>query len=381
MLNVKLIGNRIREMRLGRGLTQNTFAEALHVSFQAVSNWERGIAPPDLENLVNIAAYFGVLVDDLLRTGAEDVFLGVDGGGTKTEFAVVNSAGEVLYSFEKSGCNPNDVGFDAAAEIILGGIRESLVKFPEISHVFCGVAGITVGNHASRMSELIRERYPSLSAATKSDSENLFGSNDDADLAVISGTGAVVFAKTEGRTVRIGGWGHIFDPLGSAYGIARDALEAVLAEEDFFLEKSTLGELMRERLATSRVFDKIGKLHNGGKPYVASLAPVVFEAYRLGDQKAISIIDRNMCRLAELLSHGAEHYSRTKLAVAGGGIFEHYADVVIPHINKYTDVQIRPCALPPIFGACRRSVQLSGKEVSQSFEENFKKTYGEKKNG
>ena len=381
MLNVKLIGNRIREMRLGRGLTQNTFAEALHVSFQAVSNWERGIAPPDLENLVNIAAYFGVLVDDLLRTGAEDVFLGVDGGGTKTEFAVVNSAGEVLYSFEKSGCNPNDVGFEAALETVSGGIRESLVKFPEITHVFCGIAGVTVANHAARMTELIRERYPSLSVVIKTDSENLFGSDDEAELAIISGTGAVVFARGEGGIVRIGGWGHIFDPRGSAYGIARDAVEAVLAEEDFFTEKSVLGELMRNRLGTSRVFDSIGKLHSGGKPYVASLAPVVFEAYRLGDRKAISIIDDNARRLAELLSHGAEHYGREKRAIAGGGIFEHYADVILPHISKYTDVQIKPCTLPPIFGACRRSIQLSGKEVPKGFEENFKKTYGEKKNG
>ena len=74
MLDINLLGDRIRELRKQRGLTQNAFADELHVSFQAVSNWERGIAPPELENLINIAAYFGVLVDNLLRPQNDDLF-------------------------------------------------------------------------------------------------------------------------------------------------------------------------------------------------------------------------------------------------------------------------------------------------------------------
>ena len=74
MLDINLLGDRIRELRKQRGLTQNAFADELHVSFQAVSNWERGIAPLELENLINIAAYFGVLVDNLLRPQNDDLF-------------------------------------------------------------------------------------------------------------------------------------------------------------------------------------------------------------------------------------------------------------------------------------------------------------------
>jgi len=81
MLDVGLVGKRIRDLRKGKGLTQNAFADELHVSFQAVSNWERGIAPPELENLIRIAPYFGVLVDDLLRSASERLVLGIDGGG------------------------------------------------------------------------------------------------------------------------------------------------------------------------------------------------------------------------------------------------------------------------------------------------------------
>ena len=132
MLDTKLLGVRIKELRLARGLTQNAFAEKMHVSFQAVSNWERGIAPPDLENLINIAAFFKVLTDDLLRPVGDALHLGIDGGGTKTEFAVVSSDGSVICKFSKGSSNPNDVGFPEALNVISDGIREAIIKFPSI---------------------------------------------------------------------------------------------------------------------------------------------------------------------------------------------------------------------------------------------------------
>ena len=126
MLDINLLGNRIKELRKQRGLTQNAFADALHVSFQAVSNWERGIAPPELENLINIATYFGVLVDDLLRLQSDDLFLGIDGGGTKTEFLLVSADGYVQKRLVKCGCNPNDIGYSKMISLILDGIGDIL---------------------------------------------------------------------------------------------------------------------------------------------------------------------------------------------------------------------------------------------------------------
>ena len=81
MFDVKMLGNRIKELRKQHGLTQNEFANMFDVSFQAVSNWERGIAPPDLENICRIALCFNILVDDLIRPCSEKLLLGIDGGG------------------------------------------------------------------------------------------------------------------------------------------------------------------------------------------------------------------------------------------------------------------------------------------------------------
>ena len=66
MENVNL-GSKIRELRKKKGITQDTLANALSVSPQAVSKWENGIALPDIALTPAIASYFGVTMDELFE--------------------------------------------------------------------------------------------------------------------------------------------------------------------------------------------------------------------------------------------------------------------------------------------------------------------------
>lgn len=60
------IGPRIQTLRRSRGWTQEQLAQALKVSWQAVSKWEAGQAMPDGANLVALSRAFGVSMDSLL---------------------------------------------------------------------------------------------------------------------------------------------------------------------------------------------------------------------------------------------------------------------------------------------------------------------------
>ncbi len=59
------IGNKIKELRKQRGITQEQLAESIGISFQAVSKWETGIALPDITLAPALACYFGISMDEL----------------------------------------------------------------------------------------------------------------------------------------------------------------------------------------------------------------------------------------------------------------------------------------------------------------------------
>jgi len=64
MTNIN-IGNKIRELRKKKGITQEVLASILSVSPQAISKWESGLTYPDMEMIPVIAGYFEVSMDIL----------------------------------------------------------------------------------------------------------------------------------------------------------------------------------------------------------------------------------------------------------------------------------------------------------------------------
>ena len=58
--------NRLRQVRLSRGMNQQELAEALHASQAAISGWETGKYDPGMKNWKAIADLFGVPVDYLI---------------------------------------------------------------------------------------------------------------------------------------------------------------------------------------------------------------------------------------------------------------------------------------------------------------------------
>lgn len=66
MFDQQRIGANIMKARKAKGYTQMTLADALGVSFQAVSNWERGQTCPDIANLSALSRVLDISIDELL---------------------------------------------------------------------------------------------------------------------------------------------------------------------------------------------------------------------------------------------------------------------------------------------------------------------------
>ncbi len=66
MFNMQKIGRKISELRKDKNMTQMELADQMGISFQAVSNWERGNSMPDISKLPELAEVLNVSLDELL---------------------------------------------------------------------------------------------------------------------------------------------------------------------------------------------------------------------------------------------------------------------------------------------------------------------------
>lgn len=73
MFNMEKVGRNIAELRKKCNMTQMELADKMGISFQAVSNWERGTSMPDISKLPELAEIFGVTIDQLLGEKSEIV--------------------------------------------------------------------------------------------------------------------------------------------------------------------------------------------------------------------------------------------------------------------------------------------------------------------
>lgn len=63
---MNMVSDSIKKLRKEKKLTQDQLAEQLHVTRQAVSNWEIGKTQPDVETLTQLAKIFGVSVERII---------------------------------------------------------------------------------------------------------------------------------------------------------------------------------------------------------------------------------------------------------------------------------------------------------------------------
>lgn len=94
------MARRLVDRRKAAGLSQEALAAQLGVSRQAVSKWERSESSPDTDNLIALAALYGVSLDELLYGEAASDADGSEDGSTET----VDEAKEAEDSAEHADC-------------------------------------------------------------------------------------------------------------------------------------------------------------------------------------------------------------------------------------------------------------------------------------
>ncbi|KAL9252524.1 N-acetyl-D-glucosamine kinase-like protein [Drosera capensis] len=248
-------------------------------------------------------------IDNSSRSG--EVVLGVDGGATSTVCVcmpyVLDAEIDVeleslpVISRAVAGCsNHNSVGEAAARGTLEQVIAEALLKSGssrgDVRAICLGVSGVNEPKDQERILNWLRHIFPGL--------VNLYVYNDAvAALAsgtmgklhgcvLISGTGSISYGLTEdGDEVRAGGGGPVLGDWGSGYGIAAQALTAILRAHDGRGPETMLSTSILQALGLSSPDNIIGWTYaDSSWARIAALGPVVVSCAEAGDEIANKIL-------------------------------------------------------------------------------------------
>ncbi|MBQ7838967.1 MAG: XRE family transcriptional regulator [Lachnospiraceae bacterium] len=333
----------LKKLRKDNGLSRKALADQISYSEKSVEKWEMGKSVPPLPVLCLLSQIFQVSLETLVYPWDEEIsyYLGIDGGGTKTEFLLQDKDGNTVRQIILGASNPNDVGMEKCQKILELGITEVCDRIDKRKiSLFAGLAG------ASDNGKVIREFLDEwgfgrcrCEGDKESAMEMALGGKDG--LVVILGTGVIGYAQKSGERKRIGGWGYLLDSGGSGYNLGRDALESALRSLDGRSRTTQLLPLIEEKLQKP-LPNAIAEIYKGGKRYIAQFAPLVFDACEQGDSTAEEILEKNMRQVAEIIEAGLDYLndSNAPVVLCGGLCHQQKAlDRVLSKLLKGIPIQ------------------------------------------
>ena len=361
----KAFSTNVRKFRKKNNLTQKSLADAMGYSEKTVSKWETEGSIPSIEALFKIASIFRVNITELFKCDESVYYLGIDGGGTKTEFALSDSDGKIVSRLFMDGCNPNTVGIEQTKCIIEQGVTQVSKDIPLSSVVaYAGIAGCASESYASEVKGVL-EKLSLAAYDVGSDNNNLVaaGLGESEGITMILGTGICAYVVKKEETKRIAGWGYLFDNGGSAFHIGRDAINACFSAYDGTGEETTLVQRINQSfMGTS---DELLKyLYSGGNKLVSSYATCVFEEAEKGDRVSIAILKKNVAEVARLirasLSHFSDYEERIPVILGGGLtnqslLLDYLLDELGDDMGK---CNIKVLDVPPVNGALEKAKAL-----------------------
>src|SRR5258706_7037601 len=227
------------------------------------------------------------------------LFLGVDGGGTRTNVALMNEAKEVVAEGEGGPSNPLRVGVETAvaniAKAVDAACDDGGVSRGDIVAATLGLAGTRRQDIRERVREsfLSRLRVRKILVTTDADIA-LYGTTlGKAGLVVIAGTGSICLGiDGNGKKFIAGGWGPVAGDEGGGRGIAGEALHAVAKASDGRGPLTKLSERAAEYFRASNVENLIGAIYapQMDNSRIAGFARLVVETALEGDKIATEIL-------------------------------------------------------------------------------------------
>ena len=228
------------------------------------------------------------------------ILLGIEAGGTHTVALCTTLDGQCLGRAEFGPGN-----LRLLSDCQLSELFQAIAIFcPQPGALGLGMAGLRDEQDAQRLRRLLSAIWPNIPLNLAHDLETALQADAPtkkiARSVVVSGTGSCCYGRSvEGRTTKLGGWGHILGDKGSGYEIGLRALKAVVYYFDRDGEWSRLGQAILRELLLNRPDDLIPWVQTATKDQIAALAQLVFEEAAGRDAIARDILQGAAATLAK----------------------------------------------------------------------------------
>jgi N-acetylmuramic acid 6-phosphate etherase len=249
--------------------------------------------------------------------GGEKI-LGVEGGGTKTSWVLVERGGSDLRILDQGKLPP--ANFRLATPDELRAIFRELPK--EIARAGIFLAGCGTEEDRQSLTRLCAEIWPQAKIVVGSDRDSglaaTLGSGDG--IVVNAGSGSSVTGRRDKRIENAGGWGHILGDAGGGYFLSLQALRLILREYDLHRGEVQFTTKVLRALSLNNLDELVRWAQTADKMEVAMLTPVVFDAAAGGDARVMEIIEegaRVLCEYTEAVATRL-HVLAPKVVLLGG---------------------------------------------------------------
>lgn len=271
-------------------------------------------------------------------------YLGIDGGGTKTQFTIINENIEVIESIKKGTSHFKQIGLNGVEKVLRDGLDEILcksnIKLDQIDGVGIGIAGYgNIKKDREDIEKVIKKVFKNFKYILKNDVEIALNGalNGEDGIVIVSGTGSIALSKINNEYKRCGGFGYTIGDEGSAYWIGRKVVEIFSKEVDGRLEKTYIYEIIKNKLNLSNDYNFIKYINEDIKAdrlEIAKFSEVCFEAAKLGDENAINIFNLAAKELSELINLLIKEFKYNNVKVSYiGGVFKSEKFILDPLIK------------------------------------------------
>jgi N-acetylglucosamine kinase-like BadF-type ATPase len=311
------------------------------------------------------------------------MFLGVDGGGTKTAYALVDAEGRLRGSFTGEAVYHVADGVEAARARLNDGVEATLaragVAARDVAFAYFGLPAY--GEDAEATAALDAMPAPTFAVGRYRCGNDMVcswaGSLACEDgISVIAGTGSMAYGEYAGRRARCGGWGELIGDEGSAYWIAREGMNLFSRMSDGRAARGPLHRLVRERLRLANDLYLCAHIYGvraDRRDAFAQFARLVHEAAQAGDAQAAALFTRGAGELVACVvaTHRALGVPADAiLAVShSGGVFDNVPAMVDAFRTGLeaapVRLEYRAPRFPPTVGAALYAAQLAGAPLSR----------------